>query len=195
MTASPDLTGLLLEWNQGNDAALEKLTPLVYSELRRIAQACMAGERPGHTLQASALVNEAFVKLIDTRRVQWKNRAHFFAMSAKLMRRILVDFARRKRYQKRDGGLQVTLDENVSPSTDRTRDLVELDNALITLAALNPRVSQVVELRYFGGLTEDETAEALHVSPDTVLRDWKFAKVWLHRQLTNTKGNSPGNDA
>jgi RNA polymerase sigma-70 factor, ECF subfamily len=195
MTASPDLTGLLLEWNEGNDAALEKLTPLVYSELRRIAQACMAGERPGHTLQASALVNEAFVKLIDARRVQWKNRAHFFAMSAKLMRRILVDFARRKRYQKRDGGIQVTLDENVSPSTDRTRDLVELDNALTALAALNPRVSQVVELRYFGGLTETETAEALQVSPDTVLRDWKFAKVWLHRELTNTKGNSPSNDA
>jgi RNA polymerase sigma factor (TIGR02999 family) len=184
MTASPDLTGLLLEWNEGNDAALEKLTPLVYSELRRIAQACMAGERPGHTLQASALVNEAFLKLIDTRRVQWKNRAHFFAMSAKLMRRILVDFARRKRFQKRDGGLQVTLDDNVSPSTDRTRDLVELDDALTALAALNPRVSHVVELRYFGGLTEEETAEALHVSPDTVLRDWKFAKVWLHRELT-----------
>jgi RNA polymerase sigma-70 factor (ECF subfamily) len=195
MTASPDLTGLLLEWNEGNDAALEKLTPLVYGELRRIAQACMAGERPGHTLQASALVNEAFVKLIDARRVQWKNRAHFFAMSAKLMRRILVDFARRKRFQKRDGGLQVTLDENVSPSTDRTRDLVELDDALTALAALNPRVSRVVELRYFGGLTEDETAEALHVSPDTVLRDWKFAKVWLYRELTNTKGNSPCNDA
>ena len=188
MAASRDLTGLLLEWNEGNDAALEKLTPLVYSELRRIAQACMAGERPGHTLQASALVNEAFLKLIDARRVQWKNRAHFFAMSAKLMRRILVDFARRKRYQKRDGGIQVTLDENVSPSTDRTRDLVELDHALTALAALNPRVSQVVELRYFGGLTEDETAEALHVSPDTVLRDWKFAKVWLYRELTNRGG-------
>jgi RNA polymerase sigma factor (TIGR02999 family) len=191
MTASPDLTGLLLEWNEGNDAALEKLTPLVYSELRRIAQACMAGERPGHTLQASALVNEAFLKLIDTRRVQWKNRAHFFAMSAKLMRRILVDFARRKRFQKRAGGLQVTLDDNVSPSTDRTRDLVELDDALTALAALNPRVSHVVELRYFGGLTEIETAEALHVSPDTVSRDWKFAKVWLHRELTNTDGNRP----
>src|SRR5215472_16727409 len=195
MTASPDLTGLLLEWNEGNDGALEKLTPLVYSELRRIAQACMAGERPGHTLQASALVNEAFLKLIDARRVQWKNRAHFFAMSAKLMRRILVDFARRKRFQKRDGGLQVTLDDNVSPSTDRTRDLVELDDALTALAALNPRVSHVVELRYFGGLTEDETAEALHVSTDTVLRDWKFAKVWLHRELTNTDGKSPCNDA
>jgi len=184
MTASPDLTGLLLEWNEGNDAALEKLTPLVYSELRRIAQACMAGERPGHTLQASALVNEAFLKLIDTRRVQWKNRAHFFAISAKLMRRILVDFARRKHYQKRGGGaVQVTLDENVSPTTDRSRDLVELDDALNALAALNPRVSQVVELRYFGGLTENETAEALQVSTDTVLRDWKFAKVWLHREL------------
>jgi RNA polymerase sigma factor (TIGR02999 family) len=184
MTASPDLTGLLLEWNEGNDAALDQLTPLVYSELRRIAQACMAGERPGHTLQASALVNEVFLKLIDTRRVQWKNRAHFFAISARLMRRILVDFARRKHYQKRGGGaVQVTLDENVTPITDRRRDLVELDDALNALAALNPRVSQVVELRYFGGLTEAETAEALSVSTDTVLRDWKFAKVWLHREL------------
>jgi RNA polymerase sigma factor (TIGR02999 family) len=187
MTASPDLTGLLLEWNEGNDEALEKLTPYVYGELRRIAQACMAGERPNHTLQASALVNEVFLKLIDTRRVQWKNRAHFFAISAKLMRRVLVDFARRKRFQKRGGGaIQVTLDDNVSPTTDRSRDLVELDAALNALAALNPRVSQVVELRYFGGLTEAETAEALHVSTDTVLRDWKFAKVWLHRELNNS---------
>ena len=161
MTASPDLTGLLLEWNEGNDAALEKLTPLVYSELRKIAQACMAGERPGHTLQASALVNEVFLKLIDTRRVQWKGRAHFFAISARLMRRILVDFARQKHNQKRGGGaVRVTLDENVSPTTDRSRDLVALDDALIALAALNPRVSQVVELRYCGGLTKDETAEA-----------------------------------
>lgn len=185
MTASPDVTGLLLAWNEGNEAALEKLTPLVYDELRRIAQACMAGERPSHTLQASALVNEAFLKLIDTRCVHWKNRAHFFAISARFMRRILVDFARRKHFQKRGGGaIEVTLNDYISPSTDRSRDLVELDDALNALAALNPRVSQVVELRYFGGLTEAETAEALQVSTDTVLRDWKFAKVWLHRELT-----------
>ena len=194
-SSDPNVTDLLLAWEAGDTGAMNRLAPLVYQELHRLAHIHMSGEREGHPLQTSALVNEAFVKLIDARRVQWKNRAHFFAMSAKLMRRILVDFARRKRYQKRDGGIQVTLDENVSPSTDRTRDLVELDNALTALAALNPRVSQVVELRYFGGLTETETAEALQVSPVTVLRDWKFAKVWLHRELTNTKGNSPSNDA
>ncbi len=180
-----DITALLLDWNEGNEQALEKLTPLVYAELRRIAGRCMAGERDGHTLQASALVNEAFVKLIDLRRIHWQNRAHFFAMSARLMRRILVDFARRKRYQKRGGDpVKVTLDDKLVIAMDRTSDLVALDDALKALAEANPRVSQVVELRYFGGLTEAETAEALHVSEDTVLRDWKFAKAWLHRELT-----------
>jgi len=188
MTATPDVTALLIEWNEGDDAALEKLTPLVYGELRRIAGRCMAGERPGHTLQASALVNEAFLKLIDTRRVQWQNRAHFFAMAARLMRRILVDFARRNQFQKRGGGMiQVTLDENLAPSTDPQNDLVALDGALTALAEINARVSQVVELRYFGGLTESEVAEVLQVSTDTVLRDWKFAKVWLHRELRDGK--------
>src|SRR5437762_1889621 len=160
-----DITALLLDWNEGDDQALEKLTPLVYAELRRIAGRYMASERAGHTLQASALVNEAFLKLVDVRRIHWQNRAHFFAMSAQLMRRILVDFARSKRYQKRGGAaVKVTLDENLMVSNDRTNDLVALDDALNALAAANPRVSQVVELRYFGGLTEAETAEALHIS-------------------------------
>jgi RNA polymerase sigma factor (TIGR02999 family) len=180
-----DITALLLDWNGGNEQALEKLTPLVYAELRRIAGRYMAGERNGHTLQASALVNEAFLKLVDVRRIHWQNRAHFFAMSAQLMRRILVDWARRKHFQKRGGdALKVTLDENVISPSDRPLDLVALDDALKTLAEANPRVSQVVELRYFGGLTENETAEALRISPDTVLRDWKFAKAWLHRELS-----------
>ena len=180
-----DITALLLDWNEGDDQALEKLTPLVYAELRRIAGRYMGAERTGHTLQASALVNEAFLKLVDVRRIHWQNRAHFFAMSAQLMRRILVDFARRKHYQKRGGSaIRVTLDEKLAVSNDRTNDLVALDDALQALAAANPRVSQVVELRYFGGLTEAETAEALHISTDTVLRDWKFAKAWLHRELS-----------
>jgi RNA polymerase sigma factor (TIGR02999 family) len=183
--SSSDITQWLIDWSAGNDDALEKLTPLVYEELRRIARKYMAAENPGHTLQASALVNEAFLKLIDTRRVQWRNRAHFFAISARLMRRILVDFARRKLYQKRGRRRdRITLDENLIVSKDRTRDLVALDDALKALAAANPRVGQVVELRYFGGLTEEETAEALQISSDTVLRDWRFAKVWLHRELS-----------
>jgi RNA polymerase sigma factor (TIGR02999 family) len=179
-----DITALLLDWNGGDDDALEKLTPLVYAELRRIAGRYMGGERAGHTLQASALVNEAFLKLIDIKRIHWQNRAHFFAMSAQLMRRILVDFARRRHYRKRGGDpIQVTFDENLAVAGERTKDLVALDDALNALAEANPRVSRVVELRYFGGLTEAETAEALHISADTVLRDWKFAKAWLHREL------------
>ena len=188
MTVPHDITALLLEWKDGNNEALEKLTPLVYQQLRCIAQRYMAAERPGHTLQPSALVNEAFVKLIDTQRAGWENRAHFFATSAQVMRHILVDFARRKQYQKRGGAgaVQVELRENLIAAEDRTKDLVALDVALRALAALNPRVSQVVELRYFGGLTEEETAKALHISSDTVLRDWKFAKAWLHRELSTT---------
>jgi len=187
MTAPHDITALLLEWKGGNNEALERLTPLIYQELRRIAQRYMAAEQPGHTLQPSALVNEAFVKLIDARRAGWENRAHFFATSAQVMRHILVDFARRRQYQKRGAGaVQVELTENLIAAEDRTKDLVALDDALRALAALNPRVSQVVELRYFGGLTEEETAEALHISSDTVLRDWKFAKAWLHRELSAT---------
>lgn len=185
MRDTNDITALLLEWKDGSRAALEKLAPLVYQELRRIAQRYMAAEQPGHTLQPSALVNEAFMRLIDARRVAWENRAHFFATSAQIMRHILVDFARRKRYQKRDAGaVQVDFNDSLIAAADRKKDLVALDDALRALAALNPRVSQMVELRYFGGLSEEETAEVLKVSCDTVLRDWKFAKAWLHRELS-----------
>jgi RNA polymerase sigma-70 factor (ECF subfamily) len=184
-SSSSDITRWLIDWSSGDDDALEKLTPLVYEELRRIARRYMAAENPGHTLQASALVNEAFLKLVDTRRIQWRNRAHFFAISARLMRRILVDSARRKHYLKRGGRAgKVTFDENLIVSNDRSRDVIALDEALKTLAEMNPRVSHVVELRYFGGLTEEETAEALQISSDTVLRDWRFAKAWLHRELS-----------
>jgi RNA polymerase sigma factor (TIGR02999 family) len=180
-----NVTALLQDWTDGDNGALEKLTPFIHAELRRIAGRYMAGERVGHTLQASALVNEAFLKLVDNRRIQWQNRAHFYAMSARLMRQILVDFARSKKKQKRGGGgMRVTLDENLNVIADRTRDLVALDDALNALAGTSPRVSQVVELRFFGGLTEEEIAAALQISTDTVLRDWKFAKVWLHRELT-----------
>lgn len=144
----------------------------------------MGHERQGHILQATALVNEAYLRLIDVRQVRWQNRAHFFAVSARLMRRILVDFARARLYQKRGGGApRVTLDEALLVGTERGKDLVALDDALQALAALDPRKGQVVELRYFGGLSVEETAEALHVSPDTVMRDWKLAKVWLLREL------------
>src|SRR5688572_21097394 len=158
--------------------------PLVHAELRRLARRHMGHERPGHTLQATALVNEAYLRLIDVRQIQWQNRAHFFAMSARLMRRILVDFARARHYQKRGGGAQkVTFDEALAVSHERGGELVALDDALVALAAVDPRKSQVVEMRFFGGLSVEETAEALHVSVDTVMRDWKLAKVWLLREL------------
>ena len=144
----------------------------------------MGHERPGHTLQATALVNEAYLRLIDVKRMQWQNRAHFFAMSSRLMRRILVDSARARRYQKRGGGAQkVSLDEALVISVEPGQDLVALDDALRALAAMDPRKGQVVEMRFFGGLSVEETAEALHVSADTVMRDWRLAKVWLLREL------------
>jgi RNA polymerase sigma factor (TIGR02999 family) len=181
---SPDITGLLLAWNAGDAQALEALVPTVYEELRRIAKRYMAGERDDHTLQASALVNEAYLRLIDSGRVQWKNRAHFFAVSAQLMRRILVDFARKKRNQKRGGSIRVlALDEDLVAADSRPRDIVALDDALNTLANDHERVSRVVELRYFMGLSTEETAEALQVSTDTVLRDWRFGRSWLLREL------------
>jgi RNA polymerase sigma factor (TIGR02999 family) len=187
-TTSPEITSLLLAWSAGDNHAFDELVPLVYEELKRMAGRYMRGEREGHTLQASALVNEAYLKLIDSRRVHWQNRAHFFAVSAFLMRRILLDFARRNRYQKRGGGARtVTLDEGVIFSKDRSKDLVALDDALNVLAVDHVRVSKVVELRYFGGLTAEETAEVLKVSSDTVLRDWRFAKSWLHRELNKEK--------
>lgn len=183
-----DVTRLLQAWGQGEDAALEQMIPFVYNELRRIARRYMAGERKGHTLQTTALVNEAYLKLIDSRKVNWQNRAHFFAISAQLMRRILVDFARSRGYQKRGGGAyKVTLDEELIGAPEAGRDLVALDDALKALAEVDPRKSKVVELRFFGGLSVEETAAVLKVSQDTVLRDWRLAKSWLRREMTNSE--------
>jgi RNA polymerase sigma factor (TIGR02999 family) len=181
---SQGVTALLLAWSQGEQTALENLVPLVYAELRRVARRHMYRERPGHTLQTTALVNEAYLRLIDARQVHWQNRAHFFAVSAQLMRRILVDFARSKHYLKRGGGAQkVAFDEALVASPEQGQDLVALDYALTALALTDARKSRVVELRFFGGLSVEETAEVLKVSPDTVMRDWKLAKAWLAREM------------
>ena len=179
------MTQLLLAWSAGDQSALDALAPLVYDELRRLARRHMGGERGGHTLQATALVNEAYLKLVEINRVQWQNRAHFFAMSARLMRRILVDFARARRSQKRGaGGQKVSLDEALLVA-DSGQDLIAVDEALQALANVDARKSQVVEMRFFGGLSVQETAAALNVSPDTVMRDWKVAKAWLSRELAS----------
>lgn len=185
ISGSQQITHLLLAWGQGDQAALETLMPLVYGELRKVAARHLRGQREGHTLQTTALVNEAYLRLIDASQVQWQNRAHFFAVAAHFMRRILVDFARSRNYQKRGGGAQaVELDEAMIVAPERGADLLALDEALTRLQALNERQAQVVELRYFGGLSEEESAEALKVSVRTVRRDWNFARVWLHRELT-----------
>jgi RNA polymerase sigma-70 factor (ECF subfamily) len=179
-----DLTQLLHSWSDGDHEALEKLTPLVYRELYRLAGNYMRGEKPGHTLQATALVNEAYLRLIDWKNVQWQNRAHFFAVSAQLMRRVLVDYARSRNYAKRGAGVRaVTLDEALAVSADKLDLVVEIDAALERLAAMDPRSAQIVELRYFGGLSVEEAAEVLKVSGITVIRDWNFAKAWLQREL------------
>jgi RNA polymerase sigma factor (TIGR02999 family) len=179
-----EVTQLLQAWRGGDEQALHKLTPLVYAELRRLARSYMHRERPGHTLQTTALVHEAFTRLIDTPQVDWQDRNHFFAVCAKLMRRVLVDHARSQGYLKRGGGVTlVPLDEARDVGHDGEVDLFALDEALTGLAALDPRKGQVVELRFFGGLTVDETAEVLCTSPDTVMRDWKYSKAWLMREL------------
>jgi RNA polymerase sigma-70 factor (ECF subfamily) len=186
--SSPGVTKLLRAWSEGENAALDQLIPLVYQELRCLARWYMYGERAGHTLQTTALVNEAYLRLIDSRKVQWQSRVHFFAISAQLMRRILVDFARSRRYQKRGGGWQkVTFDEGLTVPPRQARDLVRLDSALDALARTDARKARVVELRFFGGLSVEETAEALKVSPDTVLRDWRLAKAWLAREMGKTQ--------
>jgi RNA polymerase sigma-70 factor (ECF subfamily) len=178
-------TELLLAWGRGEAAALDRLVPLVHDELRRMARRYMGGERPGHTLQATALVNEVYLRLIEVDHVRGQNRAQFFALAAQVMRRILVDFARARGSDKRGGGAEkVSLDDALVISSEPSEDLVALDGALQALARIDPRKSQVVELRYFGGLTLEETAEVLHVSADTVKRDWRFAKLWLLRALT-----------
>lgn len=183
----PTPTELLLAWGRGEADAFERLAPLVNRELHRIARGYMAHERPGHTLQATALVNEAYLRLIDVKRVQWQSRAHFFAMAGRVMRRILVDFARARGNVKRGGGIpRLSLDDALAVSSEPDPDLVALDEAMRRLEARHPRQGQVVELRYFGGLTTEETAEALHVSTDTVKRDWRFAKLWLLRELRGT---------
>jgi RNA polymerase sigma factor (TIGR02999 family) len=179
----PDITGLLLAWRGGDEAALTRLIPLVEQELHRIAQRHMAGERPGHSLQATALVNEAYLRLINVQKMDWQNRAHFLAMAARLMRRILVDSARARRNQKR-GGVKITLDEELLVTGDRPPDLLALDDALRALEKIDARRSQVIELRFFGGLTVDETAIMLKVAPDTVMRDSRLAKAWLARELS-----------
>ena len=186
MPSPEEITQLLVAWGRGDQAALDQLVPLVYDELYRLARRYMNRERQGHTLQTTALVNEAYLRMVDLKRVRWQNRAHFFAISAQVMRRILVDFARSRHYQKRGGGAQqVTLDETLDVATEPSADLVALDDALTALAAVDPRKSQVVELRFFGGLSVEETAEVLNVSPDTVMRDWKMAKVWLLREMSS----------
>jgi RNA polymerase sigma-70 factor (ECF subfamily) len=185
LPATEEVTRLLKAWTAGDEQALEKLTPLVYKELHRVARRCMAGQRPGHPLQTTELVNEAYLRLVNCGQMNWQHRAHFFAMSAQLMRRILIDIARSRGYQKRGAGvLPISLDEAPSVCDQQDRNLVALDDALKELAAVDQRKSQVVELRYFGGLSIKETAEVLSVSVETVVRDWRLAKIWLLRELS-----------
>ena len=182
---SLDVTELLVAWSNGDDAALHTLAPLIERELHRLAAAYMSRERPGHMLQPTALVNEAYLRLIDWKQVHWQNRAHFFGVAAQVMRRVLVDFARAQQRAKRGGraAVQVSLSDAADSPGDRFADLVALDDALKTLARLDPRHSRVVELRFFGGLSHEETAHVLNVSVATVRRDWSVAKAWLYREL------------
>jgi RNA polymerase sigma factor (TIGR02999 family) len=178
----------LQAWGRGEKAALDRLLPLVHQELRRLAGRHMRHERPGHTLQASALVNEAYLRLIEVKRVQWQNRAHFFAMASRVMRRILVDAARAKGYQKRNAGVPVvSLDEAVAVAAAPSPDFVALDDALNALEAVDPRKCQVVEMRFFGGMSVEETAAALHLSVGTVKQDWRLARAWLARELDGSR--------
>jgi len=182
--APKEVTQLLIAWSNGDQEALEKLVPLVYDELRRIARRYMDREPAGHTLQTTALVNEAYLRLVEQKDMKWQNRAHFFGISAQLMRRILVSMARARHANKRGGeARQVSLDEALVVSEERAAELVALDEAMNELAALDPRRSLVVELRYFGGLSVEETAEVLNISPETVMREWKRAKAWLYAEL------------
>jgi RNA polymerase sigma-70 factor (ECF subfamily) len=182
--AADDVSTLLRAWSEGDQRALERLTPIVYDELHRLARRFMKRERPGHSLQTTALVNEAYMRLVDYKRMQWQNRAHFFAVSGQLMRRILVDHARRHNLKRGDGVPHVSLEEAATVGAGRARDLVTLDEAMNALARLDPRKVQVVEMRFFGGLSVDETAEVLKVSPVTVMRDWSTAKAWLYREIS-----------
>lgn len=181
-----EVTQLLVAWGNGDEIARDRLIPLVYEELRRLAHRYMKHESPGHTLQTSALVNEAFLRIIDQREIKWKNRAHFYGIAAQMMRRILVDYARQRRYAKRGGGvLQLSLNEALTVSSEPAGEVLHLHETLLRLAQLDLRKSQIVELRFFGGLSIEETAEVLSVSPGTVMRDWTFAKAWLRREMSS----------
>ena len=185
-----EITQLLAQWREGNQSALDDLYPLVYDELHRLARRYMSRERKGHTLQTTALIHEAYVRLVDQKNVLWANRSHFFAISAQIMRRILIDHARRHQYAKRGGGArQVSLEEAATVVPDQSEELLRLDEALKSLAEMDPRRSQVVELRYFGGLNNEEIAGVLHISENTVTRDWNMARAWLYQQLTGSGAN------
>ena len=185
MRPQSNATELLLAWSHGDQSAFDQLVPLVHQELRVLAERYMRRERPDHTLQATALVNEAYVRLIDVNRIQWQDRGHFLAVAAQTMRRVLIEFARQRHRQKRGGGaMHVTLSGAADLAHEREPDIVALSDALATLATFDARMGQVVELRFFGGLTVQETADVLHVSPETVMRDWKTAKAWLLRELS-----------
>ena len=182
-SSSDGITGWLARWNDGDETAFEKLVPLVYQELHRLASRYMRGERSGHLLQTTALVNEAYLRLYETDRIHWQDRNHFYAVAARAMRRVLVDFARARKQHKRNGGRQVSLEEALTIGSDRSADIVALDDALTTLAKLHQRQSQIVELRFFGGLTEPDIARVLGVSPRTVSSEWRLARSWLLREL------------
>ncbi|HEY0407802.1 MAG TPA: sigma-70 family RNA polymerase sigma factor [Pyrinomonadaceae bacterium] len=186
MAHASDITRLLQDWRDGDQTALEKLMPLVERELHRIANRYMRREHPSHTLQTTALVNEAFLRLVDQKAVRWQNRAHFFAIAAQIMRRILLNYARDRHRAKRGGrAIQVSLSEINGMSEEKSSELIALDEALQRLEAVDKRKCRIVELKYFGGLSVEETAEALHISPITVMRDWNMAKAWLAREIRN----------
>jgi len=185
------VTQLLQAWGHGDEAARDELMSVVYQELHRLAHHYMKSESPGHTLQTSALVNEAFLRLVDQKNVKWQNRAHFFGIAAQMMRRILVDYARSRRYAKRGGGIRdLSLEEALIISQERNEEVVALDETLERLAEFDPRKSKIVEFRFFAGLSIEETAEVLAVSPGTVMRDWTLAKAWLRREINTAKSGS-----
>lgn len=190
---SNDISRLLRAWSEGDQGAVQGLTPIVYEELRRLAHYYMQRERAGHTLQTTAVVNEAYIRLVDYKRMRWQDRAHFFAVAAQVMRRILVDHARRKNVKRGVGVPRVSLDDVAIVNGDRTGDIVALDDAMNALARLDPRKVQIIEMRFFGGLSVEETAEVLKVSPATVRRDWSIAKLWLYRELGGGTDDGLGN--
>ena len=186
-----DVTALLLEWSGGNRAALDELMPLIYAEFRQLASRALSRERPNHTLQSTALAHELYLKLIDQKRTQWRDREHFFAMASQIIRRILVDYARRLHAQRR-GGLdtRITLDEALAPQQDRDLNLVELDDALEALSQIDSQQARIIELRFFGGLSIEATGRILGVSPSTVNREWNLARAWLYRELSRSANAS-----